>query len=233
MICCVITSTTWRFLTYEKFVALAGTRPQFLEELGVVVLDEIQMIEDDSRGRTLELLLVRLQRVRRQRAWPQLIVLCAELANFESLQTWLGLTVIGTSHRPVPLSEGVLEPSGRVTLRRPSQGAPSVSLYPGFPAIPKAGRQARYENDARAHSAIALARHLIVSQTQAGAFLLSERLASDAPCGMVGRGSWSASGRRLSRCIGPGGRNTATPGPSALWSAVAGKGVAFHIGDLG
>src|SRR6266436_837489 len=47
-------------LTYEKFTALALTHPYVLEQVGTIVIDEVQMIADQSRGANLEFLLTLL-----------------------------------------------------------------------------------------------------------------------------------------------------------------------------
>ena len=53
------------FLTYEKFAAMLSLRPHFLDSVGVVVADEIQLITDAGRGGICELLLLRLRRRQR------------------------------------------------------------------------------------------------------------------------------------------------------------------------
>jgi helicase len=218
------------FLTYEKFTALASARPRFVEDLGVVVLDEIQMIEDPSRGRTLELLLVRLQRLRRERSWPQLIVLCGELANLESLQSWLGLGVVGTVKRPIPLVEGVISPNGVMRTRHPITGD-ARSRFPGFPAKAKAGRPSRWESDQRAQHALAVAYDVVRTQGKQALFFCfstwqARRLAT-----------WLADDLGLPAVIGLVAALSLADASQEhrarnLLTSVAKKGVAFHIGDL-
>src|SRR5207302_1210373 len=43
-------------LTYEKFTALALGNPHLLDQIGAIVIDEVQMIADTSRGVNLEFL---------------------------------------------------------------------------------------------------------------------------------------------------------------------------------
>ena len=43
-------------VVFEKVQALLITKPQLLDLVGLVVLDELQMITDKDRGPTLELL---------------------------------------------------------------------------------------------------------------------------------------------------------------------------------
>ena len=44
-------------MTYEKFASLAIGCPHILEQIGTVVVDEVQMIADESRGANLEFVL--------------------------------------------------------------------------------------------------------------------------------------------------------------------------------
>lgn len=58
-------------LTYEKFASIALTHPHVLEQVGVVVVDEAQMIADRSRGANLEFLLTLIRMRRREGVEPQ------------------------------------------------------------------------------------------------------------------------------------------------------------------
>src|SRR5271170_5222204 len=40
--------------SYEKFSAIAVTNPHVLEQVGTIVIDEVQMIADENRGANLE-----------------------------------------------------------------------------------------------------------------------------------------------------------------------------------
>jgi len=53
-------------MTYEKFTAFALGSPHVLEQAGTIVVDEVQMIADKSRGVNLEFIIT-LLRMRRQR----------------------------------------------------------------------------------------------------------------------------------------------------------------------
>jgi replicative superfamily II helicase len=106
------------FLTYEKFAALVVARPSILAAVGTVVLDEVQMISDASRGPTVELILTRLlQHGRKTRQELQVVALCANVMDLNHLHEWLGAEPLGDGTRPVPLNEAVVAPSGKL-LRR-------------------------------------------------------------------------------------------------------------------
>ncbi|WP_282611274.1 DEAD/DEAH box helicase [Pelagibius sp. Alg239-R121] len=53
-------------LTYEKFTAIALSFPHVLEQVGVVVVDETQMLADPTRGANLESLLTLIRMRRRE-----------------------------------------------------------------------------------------------------------------------------------------------------------------------
>ena len=95
-------------LTYEKFAAIALTHPYILEQVGTIVIDEVQMIADESRGANLEFILTLLRMKRRDGLEPQLIALSAVIGDTNGLERWLGGRLLRRTERPVPLDEGVL-----------------------------------------------------------------------------------------------------------------------------
>jgi replicative superfamily II helicase len=64
-------------MTYEKFAAMILGSPHILEQVGTVVIDEVQMITDKNRGTNLEFVLTLLRTRRSSGIEPQLIALCA------------------------------------------------------------------------------------------------------------------------------------------------------------
>ena len=99
-------------MTYEKATAMALNQPQLLDQVGCVVVDEIQMLADDSRGANLEFLLTLLRMRRRYGTEPQVVGLSAVIGETHGLERWLGGRLLRRNERPVPLQEGVLEPHG-------------------------------------------------------------------------------------------------------------------------
>src|SRR5207244_8652653 len=100
-------------LTYEKFAAIALTHPYILEQVGTIVIDEVQMIADESRGANLEFILTLLRMKRRDGLEPQLIALSAVIGDTNGLERWLGGRLLRRTERPVPLDEGVICSNGR------------------------------------------------------------------------------------------------------------------------
>ena len=99
-------------LTYEKFTAIALTHPHVIEQVGTIVVDEVQMIADESRGANLEFILTLLRMRRREGLEPQLIALSAVIGDTNGLERWLGGRLLRRTERPVPLDEGVICSNG-------------------------------------------------------------------------------------------------------------------------
>ena len=100
-------------LTYEKFSAIVLTHPYVLEQVGTIVVDEVQMIADHGRGANLEFILTLLRMRRKAGLEPQLIALSAVIGDTNGLERWLGGRLLRRVQRPVPLDEGVLCFDGR------------------------------------------------------------------------------------------------------------------------
>lgn len=99
-------------MTYEKFSALVLASPHILEQAGIVVVDEVQMLADKSRGMNLEFILTLLRMRRRQGIEPQLIALSAVIGDTNGLERWLGARLLRREERPVPLDEGIIRADG-------------------------------------------------------------------------------------------------------------------------
>lgn len=100
------------FFTYETFLNLALGSPRLLTQLGLVVLDEGQFITDPHRGITVELIFSLFLRARQRGIEPQLVILSAVIGNLNSFDRWLGVPLLLSRERPVPLVEGVLDRRG-------------------------------------------------------------------------------------------------------------------------
>lgn len=100
-------------LTFEMFLNLVVSYPSILNQIGLVVLDEAQFVTDPNRGINIELLLTCLITARNRGVTPQIIALSAVIGNVNKFDAWLGLNLMQTKDRPVPLSEGVIDRTGR------------------------------------------------------------------------------------------------------------------------
>ena len=90
-------------------VQLLIQSPGILVDCSLIVVDEIQLIADQTRGPSLEMLLTHLRRMSQR---PQIIGLSATISDLGGLDSWLDADVVNCSERPVPLWEGVASPNG-------------------------------------------------------------------------------------------------------------------------
>jgi helicase len=89
--------------TTEKFEALCRTAAlrDALAEVGVLVVDEIHLLGDATRGPVLEALLTR---IRGGAAATRIVGLSATVSNAEQIADWLGAKLIRSSWRPSRLT---------------------------------------------------------------------------------------------------------------------------------
>jgi replicative superfamily II helicase len=113
-------------LTYEKFAAIALTFPHVLAQVGVIVIDEAQMIADRGRGANLEFILTLIRMRRHEGIEPQIIALSAVIGDTNGLEQWLGARLLRRTERPVPLDEGLLLGNGYFRFIDPATGTEKV-----------------------------------------------------------------------------------------------------------
>jgi len=89
--------------TSEKMDSILRHDPSWTEDIGLVVSDEIHLLNDESRGPTLEVTLTRL----RQLTDAQILGLSATISNADELAEWLDSELVSSDYRPVELYEGV------------------------------------------------------------------------------------------------------------------------------
>jgi helicase len=90
--------------TSEKLDSLIRHHTPWLRDVGVVIVDEIHLLNDTDRGPTLEILITLLKELLKG---CQIIGLSATIGNPHELAEWLDGTVIEDSWRPVKLKKGV------------------------------------------------------------------------------------------------------------------------------
>ena len=91
-------------IVYEKMAQLLVQSPGVLADCQLLVVDEIQLVGDQHRGPTLEVLLTH---VLQQHESPQIIGLSATLDDLGGLEKWMKAEIIACDGRPVPLWESV------------------------------------------------------------------------------------------------------------------------------
>jgi len=90
-------------LTSEKLDSLLRHKVSWLSEVKTVIIDEIHLLNDPSRGPTLEIILTLLKIL----IQPQIIGLSATIGNPEELAEWLKAELVIDSWRPLPLKQGI------------------------------------------------------------------------------------------------------------------------------
>ena len=97
--------------TSEKFDSLLRHRTPWIKNIKAVIVDEIHILNDPSRGPTLEIVLTLLKQYLET---FQLIGLSATIGNPEELSQWLDAELIEDKWRPVELRKGIYR-KGKIT----------------------------------------------------------------------------------------------------------------------
>ena len=97
--------------TIEKANSLVNRmlEEKILDQLGVIVIDELHLLGDSSRGYLLELLVtkIRYMSLQNDNINVQIIGMSATLPNLDLLAQWLDAELYTTDFRPVPLTETI------------------------------------------------------------------------------------------------------------------------------
>ncbi|MBT3297508.1 DEAD/DEAH box helicase [archaeon] len=89
-------------LTTEKLDSLIRHKVKWLSEIKLVVIDEVHLLNDPTRGPTLEIIITLLKRL----ISPQIIALSATIGNPKALADWLNAELVIDNWRPVELKQG-------------------------------------------------------------------------------------------------------------------------------
>ncbi|MDY6776570.1 MAG: DEAD/DEAH box helicase [Candidatus Nanohaloarchaea archaeon] len=90
-------------MTVEKLDAVLRHNPSWIKDVELVVVDEIHLLDSESRGPTLEVTLTRLMELMDF----QLLGLSATINNSGELADWLDAELVESDYRPVDLKEGI------------------------------------------------------------------------------------------------------------------------------
>lgn len=91
------------YTTYEKLDSLIRHRADWLNYIGLLVVDEIHSIDSD-RGPCLEMIITKLRQMNPE---LQILALSATIPNAKELAKWLDAELVLSNYRPVKLIEGV------------------------------------------------------------------------------------------------------------------------------
>jgi helicase len=90
--------------TNEKADSLLRHKAKWISDIGLVVADEVHLLNEAERGPTLEVVLTRLRKLNTK---LQTLALSATVRNAAEVADWIRGSAITTDWRPVPLREGV------------------------------------------------------------------------------------------------------------------------------
>jgi helicase len=94
----------WILTSNEKMDSLIRHGAKWVRDISLIVVDEIHLLQDPSRGPTLEITLTRLREIVPH---AQVLALSATIHNARELAEWLDAEVIISDYRPVELHEGI------------------------------------------------------------------------------------------------------------------------------
>lgn len=98
--------------TIEKVDSLIRHNEEWLHDVSLFVIDEIQTVGDSSRGLTLEIV---ISEIIRKFKSAQIIALSAVIGNPEDFKEWMADDLVYNKTRVIPLHEGILTYYGRLT----------------------------------------------------------------------------------------------------------------------
>ncbi len=94
----------WIIVTCEKCDSLIRHGAEWIKDVGLVIVDEIHLIDQIERGPTLEVTITRLKEIIQK---TQFLLLSATIKNADELAGWINGKTIVSNYRPVKLYEGV------------------------------------------------------------------------------------------------------------------------------
>lgn len=84
----------------EKMDSMMRHKLKWIDSVNLVICDEIHLLNDSSRGPTLEIVLTKLMD-------RKIIALSATISNANDIANWLNATLVKSTYRPVKLEKGV------------------------------------------------------------------------------------------------------------------------------
>ncbi len=118
----------------EKMDSLIRHNAPWINNISLVISDEIHVMDDPSRGPTLEIVLTQLMSLTK----TQIIALSATIANAKDIAGWLKAGLVESDYRPVILQKGVMhseeavhkiEFSGKkIVIKSPEEGDIALSI---------------------------------------------------------------------------------------------------------
>jgi len=111
---------------YEKFNRLLTVNLDILQQIGLVIVDELQMLGDPERGPELEMALTKIIG---SGYHPRIIALSAVIDDESELAKWLNCRIIKEATRPIDLFQGVVS-GGYFHFRSFNSGVEGKEKFP-------------------------------------------------------------------------------------------------------
>lgn len=89
---------------YEKMKAYLVTKPEILSQVGLIIVDELQMMGEANRGDIIDMILTKIKYSPYK---MQIIGLSAVLGDASHIANWLNCDLLVFNKRPVELREGI------------------------------------------------------------------------------------------------------------------------------
>ena len=96
-------------MTNEKYDSLMRHHTRWLKDVTIFVFDEVHLLNDQSRGGTLEFI---MNMTLNNGLNAQILALSATITNAKQIAEWMRGRVVDVQWRPVPLKEGIATSDG-------------------------------------------------------------------------------------------------------------------------
>lgn len=211
-------------LTYEMFLGISVGSKSVLNLLGLVVLDEAQLITDRSRGINVELLLTLFRSARTRAIAPQLVLLSATVGGMNHFDQWLSIQTLRSDTRPVPLEFGVLDRRGVFQYLDSNGSAQTKSLLTSHRVVQ------RRDNPSSQDVIVPFAREILQDANANETILVfrNKRGSAEGCAGYLAAGLGLSPARDALAALPAGDLSTTSP---KLRAALTG-GTAFHTSNL-
>ncbi|MFH7880760.1 MAG: DEAD/DEAH box helicase [Candidatus Aenigmatarchaeota archaeon] len=90
--------------TNEKIDSLIRHGAEWIKDVGLLIIDEIHLLNDKERGATLEIVIVKIKKLVKN---LKILALSATIKNCKELAEWLNCELLESKFRPVNIYQGV------------------------------------------------------------------------------------------------------------------------------
>ncbi|MFW9931163.1 MAG: DEAD/DEAH box helicase [Candidatus Thorarchaeota archaeon] len=91
-------------LTTERADSIIRHQAEWIHDIGIIIIDEVHLVNDQTRGPTLEMVTAKLRQILPE---VQFVALSATISNADDIAGWLNGNIVRSTWRPVELKEGI------------------------------------------------------------------------------------------------------------------------------